>query len=295
MRAQALTVLLVLTFWHGRTSAQMVTGAGTTMTVDEGTSVRLNGSLIWLLTAGASVINDGSIVLGPETSLNEATGAAITGGGTERTTVLLPSPVSMLDIGGLGAILSTNGPLGVTDVVRGHLPYTDYSGHSSIARWIRVGPEINSGLNATFSLRYDPYELASVPELSQILHIRAQDNIWWTLPSAVNTTSHLVTTTGSDSLGLFTTFDQDLPNALSGRRSSSAFRIGLENDGSPWLFVPEGQNVSELEVIDAMGRSVRSNRTRLASGWHAISITGVASGVYRLRVNRNTTLSLPCP
>ncbi len=292
MKFKALGTALLLT---AMAQAQMSTGTGTTMVLDAGTGLRVNAPLVWQIPAGASVINNGSVVLGSDASLSESPGAAITGDGTERIQLPLAAPPTALDAGGLGGILTTTLAPGPTTFIRGHLPYTDYSGHVSIARWIHVLPAVNSGLNATFSLRYDENELNAVPELAQILHIRAEDNIWWTLPAAVNATNNTVTTTGLDSLGLFTTFDQDLPNAVVEPTGPGVFMVGMDPDGAPWLRVPAGQQVRSLEFFDNTGRCIASSAMTLEAGWHPIGSMHIAHGSYVLRVNRSTSIPVLCP
>ncbi len=275
--------------------AQMSTGAGTTMVLDVGTSLRVNAPVIWQIPAGASVVNDGGIVLGTDAVLNESAGAAITGQGTERIQLALNAPTAALDAGGLGGILTTGTAPGSTTFVRGHLPFTDYSGHTSIARWIQVTPATNDGLNATFSLRYDLTELNAVPEAAQIMHIRAQDDIWWLLPSGVNTTARTVTTTGLDSLGLFTTFDQDLPNAVELPTTDDTFVVGLTADGRYWLHVPAEEQVTLLELLDPAGRLIAMSTTRLGSGWNLIPLTAQAPGIHLLRLNGSHTYRIVWP
>jgi hypothetical protein len=274
--------------------AQMSTSPGTNMVLDAGTTLRVNAPVIWQIPAGASVINNGGIVLGPDAELNESAGAAITGEGTERIQLVLAAPTAALDAGGLGGILTTGTAPGPTTFIRGHVPYTDYSGHTSIARWLHVLPSINSGLNATFSLHYDVNELNTVPELSQIMHIRAQDNIWWLLPSNVNTIARTVTSTGLDSLGLFTTFDQDLPNGITEASAPDGFVVGTDPAGTPWLRVPADHPVHQLELFDAAGRLITTSSLLLEPGWHPLS-TAATRGLFVLRVNGTTSLPLVCP
>jgi hypothetical protein len=274
---------------------QMSTGAGTNMVVDAPTTLRVNTGTVWQIPSGANVINDGIILLGPAAELLEAPGAAITGAGKERIELNIATPPSALDAGGLGGILTSPVAPGITTFIRGHVPYTDYSGHTSIARWIQVLPSANAGLNATFSLRYELDELNAVPESAQILHIRAQDDIWWMLPSNVNTTDRTVTTTGLDSLGLFTTFDQDLPNGLANIEVNEAFLVGMSTDGRPWLQVPAEHQVTQLELIDPAGRLIAMTSTRLGPGLHHLPFSVTSGGIHFLRLNSVMTYPLAWP
>ncbi len=292
MRFNSLATIVLV---PGLAAAQMSTGTGTTMLLDAGTNLRVNAPVTWQIPMDASVVNNGIIILGATSVLNESAGAAMTGNGTERIQLDLTSPTASLDAGGLGGILTTTVATGPTMFIRGHLPYTDYSGHTSIARWLHVMPAINSGLNATFSMRYDLAELNTVPELSQIMHIRAQDSIWSQLPSSVNSTSHTVTSNGLDSLGLFTTFDQDLPNSTLPASLPGGFVLGTDPTGAPWLLVPADQQVQLLELFDASGRRLTTSMERMLPGWQSLSAAPVIHGLYVLRVNGTTSLPLVCP
>lgn len=279
----------------GSTLGQMVVPSGTSLSIDEGTSVRINTPLTWSLEAGSSVVNDGDITLGPEAQLNEAIGAAITGSGTERTTRDLSAPLADEDPGGLGGILTTNTSLGNTLVVRGHVPYTDYSGHTSIARWIGFSPANNAGLNATLAFRYDPAELNGLQESSQRLHIRASQDIWWSLASAVSIGAHTVTSSGLDSLGLFTTYDEDLPNVVTSMEKAGAFALFGEPGGTMHLRVPAGARAESLEVFALNGTRIAALAPHWGEGVHALPDLALAHGLYQLRVNARTTLTFLRP
>ncbi len=274
---------------------QMATLNGTNMMLDAGTSLRIDTSLTWSIEAGASVVNDGSIILGPATELNEAPGAAITGAGTERTARTFTAPLIAADPAGLGGIITTNASLGATTVLRGHIPYTDYSGHTSIARWIDISPANNSGLNATLALRYEPAELNGIVEADQVLHIHAHDDIWWHLPSNVNIGQGTVTSSGLDSIGLFTTFEGDLPNSIHEDRTAAGFTL-LGSPGTQLaLQVPHGRIAHLAEVYGPLGTCHVSMTTNWTAGRHALPEFHLAPGVYYLRVNGSITLPFVQP
>lgn len=278
-------------FTVGSVFSQMVLPSGTALTLDDGTSLRIDAPLTWTLESGSSAVNNGTIILGPEANLDEAIGAALTGTGTERTTRDLSGPLTNENTGGLGGILTTNASLGNTLIVRGHLPFTDYSGDTSLARWIDFSPSNNSGLNAALGFRYDPSELNGLVETEQRVHIRAQQDIWWTLGSAVNTGTHTVTTTGLDSLGLFTTFDTDLPNAIAVTSAESDFALLGVPGEQLYLRVPIGSRAETLEIFATNGSRLASLSPRWAEGLHALPVLSTASGVHQLRVNGQRTFS----
>ena len=195
-------------------SGQMSVLSGTTLSVAAGTTLSVDIPITWTVEAGSTVVNDGTVLLGGNTDLAEAPGAAISGAGTERTQRTFSGPVSDVDPGGLGARLTTATTLGSTVIERGHVPYTDYSGHTSIARWVRVEPANNTDLDATVAFRYDADELGGILELEQVLHQYLEADVWASLPSAIQTTERTVTATGLYRLGLFTTFNEALPTAI---------------------------------------------------------------------------------
>lgn len=281
--------------WLGSAIGQMVVPSGTTLTIDSGTSLRVNAPLTWTLDAGSNVVNNGDITLGPEAQLNEAISAAITGSGTERTTRDLSGPLTDENPGGLGGILNTDASLGSTLIVRGHTPYTDYSGHTSLARWIDFSPANNSGLNATLAFRYDPSELNGLVEAEQRIHVRASQDVWWFLGSAVNTGAHTVTSSGLDSLGLFTTFDTDLPNAVTGAEKAGAFALLGSPGETLYLRVPPGSRADDLDVYALNGMRIATLAPHWGEGTHALPELQLASGLYRLRVNARTNLSFLRP
>jgi hypothetical protein len=273
----------------------MIVPDGTALLVEPGTSLRVEAPVTWTLAAGSLVVNDGEITLGPEAQLDEAPSAAITGFGTERTTRDLSAPVTAEDPGGLGGIITSTIPLGNTLVVRGHVPYTDYSGHTSIGRWIDFTPSNNSGLAASMAFRYDPIELNGMVETDQRLHVRATSDIWWFLPSNVNTSDRTVTTTGLDSLGLFTTFNEDLPNGI-GTLASGTHFVLFGAPGEPmFLNIPANERAEHIALYTSSGALSRSFTPRWTSGVQAIPTFDLAAGLYRLCVNHrhNFTILLP--
>jgi hypothetical protein len=264
---------------------QISTLSGTQLTVDGGTSLRIDAPGTWGIQSGASVVNDGIITLGPLADLNESPGGAITGTGTEQTTRTFNGPLVAEDPAGLGAMITTNSALGTTQVVRGHIPRVDYSGHSSIARWIDLSPANNAGLNATLDFRYDVQELNGLLEPSQVLHVESGGGVWDFLSSTVNTGARTVTSSGLDSLGTFTTFDQNLPNAVADRIRQTGYTLVGNAGGAPLLWVPAGERVARAEIISTLGAVVLAWSPNWSEGLHELPAFAASSGMYRLRVN----------
>ncbi len=264
---------------------QMVVPAGTSLTIDEGTSIRIDAPLTWTLQSGSQVVNNGDIMLDASAQLDESLGAAISGTGTERITRTLSGPLTDENPGGLGGILTTDASLGSTIVVRGHTPFTDYSGHTSIARWIDFSPANNTGLNATVTFRYDPAELNGLTESEQRLHIRASSEVWWYLISTVNVGDHSVASSGMDSLGIFTTFDDDLPNGIPASIGEASFALLGTAGGPMYLHVPSGAQATVLDIHAINGTTIAALSPHWNEGLHALPEFDLTPGVYQLRVN----------
>lgn len=261
---------------------------GTTLVIDAGTDLRIEGTGLWTLPTGSTVVNNGQLTLGPAMDVQEAPGAAMQGLGLERTVRTLGA-VAGLDIAGLGAGLTSAVPLGTTTVVRGHVPFTDQSGSTSIARWMRIQPSTNAGLNATLAFRYDAAELNGVPETDQVLHIRHGADEWMPLPGAVNVADRRVIASGLDSMGTFTTFSGELPNALADIPSTAAMRLAMDGDGGGWLHVPAGATVRSLELFDLRGARIAEARVNWVAGWFQVPVAAPGPGAYLLRVNGRET------
>ncbi len=279
----------------GGALGQMVVPDGTSLTIDEGTSLRIDAPLAWTLQSGSQVVNNGDITLDASAQLDEALGAAISGMGTERITRTLSGPLTNENLGGLGGILTTGASLGSTHIVRGHTPFTDYSGHTSIARWIDFSPTNNTGLNATLSFSYDPAELNGLVEMEQRLHIRASADVWWYFTSTVDVGDHAVTSNGLDSLGVFTTFDEDLPNSIPGSGRGTSFALWGNAGGPMYLRVPAGAQAMMLDIHSANGMLVAALAPRWNEGVHVLPDIDLSPGVYQLRVNARDTFRFVHP
>ena len=86
---------------------------------------------------------------------------------------------SGVNIGGLGAWISSAANLGSTTIDRYHSPRTG-SGNQGISRYYNIEPTNNSGLNATFRFYYDESDLNGIPEANLRLFKSpdGSDNSW---------------------------------------------------------------------------------------------------------------------
>ena len=82
MRSHPLIASLLVT---GVASGQMVLDSGTSLILTNSTHLRIEAPINFTIATGASLVNDGLIVFGPQAELDEQAGAPITGTGTERS------------------------------------------------------------------------------------------------------------------------------------------------------------------------------------------------------------------
>ena len=156
-------------------------------------------------------------------------------------------------------------------------------------------PTANAGLNATVGFRYDPVELNGVPETAQVLHIHMHDAVWHFLNGAVNTPQHLVTAAALDSLGLFTTYNGDLPTTVASAAHEDRMFLSPNIGETITLHVPDGMHATSVAIVDAKGASIREWSVALLTGDHVLPVADLASGVYRLRINGDTSIPFVRP
>lgn len=146
---------------NGTTSLSRLTlfkNAGVIVNLQTSISVtnelNFSGGLLNLGSNNVDLINTG--VLAGE---SEASRAYTTGNGYIQRTGVLNIPVSV-DLGKLGAIISSGANLGSVTIRRGHNSQTNGAGNgSSILRYYLITPTNNSGLNATLRFTYFNVEL----------------------------------------------------------------------------------------------------------------------------------------
>ncbi|MBK8550197.1 MAG: hypothetical protein IPL53_03730 [Ignavibacteria bacterium] len=106
--------------------------------------LNLNGRVITLLATG---------------SFSETPGNTLTGNSGFIVTIRNLNAPSNLNVAGLGASITTGTNLGLTEIKRGPVTQTLFSGKQTIRRYYTIKPVNNSNLNATLVFRYDESEL----------------------------------------------------------------------------------------------------------------------------------------
>ena len=129
-----------------------------------------------LLNLNNSILNLGST--GIFTNESETSRAFTTGSGYIEASGNLNAP-SSVNLGNLGAVISSSANLGNTIVRRGHAVQNGVSGsNNSIRRYYDIIPANNLNLKATLGFYYFDAELNGLPELS-IYQYKSKDNIKW--------------------------------------------------------------------------------------------------------------------
>lgn len=291
MKRFTLTLTASLASWLCQ--AQSVELVGGSLSIAPGTTLRLNGPLTLVLQPSATVINDGLIDLGENATLEEAAGDPIRGNGTEVARILIDGSLDGSEPGGLGLALSSPSSPGPITVTRGHTPRTFPEGDPSIARWFVLdAPNVTEG-TVDLDLRYDPVELNGLAS-SNLGLFRAGNATgpWSPLTSSNNTSANTVSATLVAPWAYVTAFDANAPTASPSLFATEDLHVWPTLTNGPLnVHALNGTKLTSLEVIDGAGRVV--NQQGLApSSLVNIDLTGLASGAYFLRVNRNTTIKL---
>jgi hypothetical protein len=279
----ALTI--VPTAMAQQTSMTLANGG---MTILSGTTLVIEGPILWDIAPGAALVNHGTVDLGTQARITEPVGGPITGSGTERSKFPLDTGASGQEPGGLGLTV-TLPPLNDTLLLtRGHVPRNAGGQVESIARWYGFEATSLFGVPFNVSFRYDDTELNGL--LPDVLTMHVSPSLggpWANLPT-VNDVAGRTLTSGLDDVGIYiTAFDPDQTTALSDIPTDTPYRV-WPTAASNVLFVQAliQVGVAKLEVIDASGKVVMviSNVGFTDEPVH-IDISSLPAGGYFLRVN----------
>ena len=137
--------------------------------------------------------------------LSETAGNTVTGtDGKIMITKDLNTPAG-INIGGLGAWISSGANLGSTTIERYHSPRKG-SGNTGLSRYFNIVPANNSGLNATLRFYYDESELNGIPEANLTLFesFDGSDDSWTPFWGTVNATDNYVERSGISEFSFWT-------------------------------------------------------------------------------------------
>ncbi len=165
------------------------------LTVNQSLKV-LNGSLD---------LNNNIITLGSNALLSETPGHTVQGMQGKIVITKDAGTPSGLNVGGLGAVLTSSSNLGSTTVERTHAPGTG-QGNQGIKRMYHIMPSNNSGLNATLRFYYDESELNGIPEgeLTFFKSLDGTNNSWAPKGGSINTTENYAEVSGLDDFSFWT-------------------------------------------------------------------------------------------
>lgn len=280
----------LLNVWCVAAHGQSVLQTATSLVVDPGTVLRIEGPLTVATTPGSSWVNNGEIHLGPEALLNEANGAPLSGTGTERITSPYTSPLSNEEPGGLRLVVTTVQPPQNVTLVRGHQPIMEPGGAVGTARWYQWYSDVNSGLDAQVRFGYDEGQLNGVAETDQVLHVLQSNTFWLAIPSSVDAGNDRVEAIGLDSIGTLTTFSGALTTGLAdGAEQSQAMLFPTVADESVMVVLETARSLS-LDLLDAQGRTLRSYMSLAPTRTMRLDVSALPAGLYLVRINGGRTL-----
>jgi hypothetical protein len=235
--------------------------------------LNLNGFTLTL--AGSGVLS--------ETPGNTVTGAS----GKIAITRSLNSPTDV-NVGGLGAVISSSADLGTTLVERYHSARI-VDGNQSILRYYNISPANNTGLNASLRLHYDESELNGLNEtgLSIFKSADASENSWTSFGGTTNTDDNFVEVTGINELSFWTIAGtvvsvEDVEGIPSEYKLSQNYPNPFNPETIIRFDVPRSSFVN-ISIYNLIGQKVATVVNNvLEAGYHQITFDAseLSTGVY---------------
>ncbi len=237
--------------------------------------------------AGSLNLNGFILTISPTGYLTEAGGNTVFGtSGYITTTRNLNAPTA-LNVGGLGAVLTTGVDLGSTEIRRGHAVQNGLNGNTSIKRYFDFFPTTNTGLNATLVFKYDDSELNGKTEGALSLFRSINSGSTWTSEGGtVNTVSNSITLSGID--------------AFSRWSSSSVASLAAQLKVIPEGFYNTGNNMLSMrDTVRAYLRNITSPYAIVDSAKSVIDSTifsgnfsfmNAVSGTYYIAVKHRNSI-----
>jgi hypothetical protein len=222
-------------------------------------SITVNGNLT--LTVGYLELNGKDITLGPDGMLIESLNSVVRGNNGKIVAVKDLNAPASVNVGGLGAMLTSAGNLGVTTVERYHSPRSGNS-NFGIARYYKIAPANNTGLNATLRFYYDPSELASIPEANLVLFksLTGEPNTWNQAGGVVNANDNYVELSGINDFSYWTI--ADVANPIPVELTSFNVSVGNQKASISWTTATETNNMG-FEVERSKAAEENSSWTKI--------------------------------
>lgn len=292
MRSHPLIASLLVT---GVASGQMVLDSGTSLILTNSTHLRIEAPINFTIATGASLVNDGLIVFGPQAELDEQAGAPITGTGTEITSRSYSLPMLSVEPAGLGFSFTTSTAPDSFIVERGHVARENNLNIEGIDRWYRVRGGAGAGLGVSGVLAYDPSELNGIPEAALRMAVNSDGGTWWPeLLSTIDLGAHTATSVLPDSLGWFTLFDDAVISDIEAPVGLPVVFALEPTLASERITISGGSPMQRIDVFDAIGSLWFSNSS-LSSQRAVVDVSGLPSGAYLVLVNNMHLLRFAKP
>ena len=113
-----------------------------------------------------------------------------------------------LNVGGMGATITSTTNMGNTTIYRSHVPQTGL-GNTGIERFYSISPTTNTGIDATLTINYFDDEIAGHTESDLVLYRSTDGGTTWTSRGGtVNTGANSITLSGIDAFSLWTPSDE---------------------------------------------------------------------------------------
>ncbi len=241
-------------------------------------------------------LNGNTITLGSNAALSETSGNTV-GGTSGKLTITQDVGVpAELNVGGLGAVLTSANILGNTTVERTHASGTG-QGNEGVKRVFNIMPTNNSGLNATLRFYYDESELNSIPE-NELVFYKSPDgsnNSWFSMGGTVNTSENYVEVSGLNDFSYWTLAGINSPLPVKEEENVIPEKFDLlQNYPNPFnpsttiYYSIANRGRVSLKVFDILGNKVVTlvNEIKEPGNYQAIfnsnisSENNLTSGVY---------------
>ena len=245
---------------YNGTSAQSISSSNITynkLRINNNSGTSLNGSTTvndtLSVVLGDLNLNGQILTISPSGYLTETAGNTINGSSGYVTTTRSLNAPSSLNVGGLGAVLTTAVNLGSTEIRRGHAVQNGLNGSTSILRYYDITPAVNSGLNATMVYNFDESELNGKVESALSLFKSTNTGSTWTVQGGtVNTVANNITLTGIAgfsrwSAGAPTAVASTLKLVLEGFYNTSTGRLNMRDTVRAYL----RNSITPFAVVDS--------------------------------------------
>lgn len=257
-------------------------------------TLTINGTMT--LTTGDVSLNGQIIKLGSSATLSETAGNTVKGNTGYIVTTRNLNNISALNVGGLGAIITTSQNMGTTEIRRGHTPQR-ISGNYGIRRYYDIHPFNDSLLNATLIFNYDDSELNNLSENSLSL-FQSESSPCFTYINkngVRDIVNNNITLTGISSFSRWTAavdiglqqnenHNDDTPNKY---HISQNYPNPFNSETKISYLIPEN-GIVKISFYDLSGREIEVvvNEIMQPAGYYKINFDGsnYASGIYFYKI-----------